>query len=293
MPTAPTSLSLLGALVTAAACLLMLILPRRHAIIPMIVLACYLSMGDNMLIFGLNFSMIRVLTLVGWARLLVRGEFHVLHSNKIDKVFLAWICTLVIFNTIQGAITGHFSDNLKWVLGFAYNAIGLYFLFRRLIRYLEDIRWLCKATAILLVPVALLMLVEMKTGYNSFAIFGGVSPITIIRNGQLRAHGPFAHPILAGSFGATLMPLLAANWWSGHKGKALCDSGHNCGDSHDHHCGVERPGVCSDSRRCRPGYVAIPRQTAGDPVVRCHDTRPPEHNHDRARLVPYGARSSV
>src|SRR5690606_22804133 len=45
---------------------------------------------------------------------------------------------------------------------------------------------------------------------NMFAFLGGVPEITVIRNDRLRCQGAFAHPILAGCFWATLMPLMAA-----------------------------------------------------------------------------------
>ena len=48
---------------------------------------------------------------------------------------------------------------------------------------------------------------EKFVGRNVFSIFGAVPEYTAIREGQLRAQGPFRHPILTGTFAATLMPL--------------------------------------------------------------------------------------
>ena len=42
---------------------------------PVIMLTCFMSMGQVIVVMGLHFNMIRVLALFGWARLLVRGEF--------------------------------------------------------------------------------------------------------------------------------------------------------------------------------------------------------------------------
>jgi hypothetical protein len=61
------------------------------------------------------------------------------------------------------------------------------------------------------------MAFEKATGRNVFAIFGGVMPNTIIRDGALRCQGPFAHPILAGTYGAVILPLCIALWWRGNK----------------------------------------------------------------------------
>jgi hypothetical protein len=56
------------------------------------------------------------------------------------------------------------------------------------------------------------MLIEKLTGKNPFSVFGGVMVFTRIRDGVLRCQGPFAHPILAGSFAATNIPLFLALW---------------------------------------------------------------------------------
>src|SRR5207253_2322310 len=48
---------------------------------------------------------------------------------------------------------------------------------------------------------------------NSFFSFlGGVSTESEIRNGAIRAQGPFAHSILAGTVGAVCWPLLLPFW---------------------------------------------------------------------------------
>ena len=41
------------------------------------------------------------------------------------------------------------------------------------------------------------------------------------RDGRFRAEGPFLQPILAGTFGATLFPLLVGLWRNGGRGKWL------------------------------------------------------------------------
>jgi len=41
-----------------------------------------------------------------------------------------------------------------------------------------------------------------------------------LREGKLRSQGPFAHPILAGTFGAVLLPLFLGLWWQNKKARA-------------------------------------------------------------------------
>jgi hypothetical protein len=52
-----------------------------------------------------------------------------------------------------------------------------------------------------------------------------VSAVTAVRDGVLRCQGPFSHPILAGTFGATIFPLAAVLWLDGRIGKLLAICG--------------------------------------------------------------------
>ena len=71
---------------------------------------------------------------------------------------------------------------------------------------------MCKITAIMLVPVALEMFSERMTGQNRFAVLGGVPETCQVREGRIRAQGPFMHPILAGTVGAICLPLMVGIW---------------------------------------------------------------------------------
>jgi hypothetical protein len=198
---------------TLLICVLMLVLPRRYALVPVIILTCYMTMGERIMVAGANFTMIRILTLVGWMRIIVQGEIRSLRLNPIDKVMMAWVISSVMMYTLLWQTGQAFINRV----GFAYDTFGLYFLFRFLIRDLNDIKRTVRILAILIVPLAIAMLAEKLTGRNVFAVFGGVMEFTRIRDGSLRCQGPFAHPILAGSFGATLLPLFVGLWFQGKK----------------------------------------------------------------------------
>jgi hypothetical protein len=57
-----------------------------------------------------------------------------------------------------------------------------------------------------------MILFEKMTGHNLFFTLGGVSDISEIRDGRIRAQGPFAHSILAGTVGAVCLPLMIGLW---------------------------------------------------------------------------------
>jgi hypothetical protein len=93
-----------------------------------------------------------------------------------------------------------------------YNTLGSYFLFRVLLQDMDDIRGVFKMICILLVPVAVVMLLEKFTGQNAFAMIGFGSPDVALRHGHFRARGPFAHAILAGTVGAVCFPMALMLW---------------------------------------------------------------------------------
>jgi hypothetical protein len=63
------------------------------------------------------------------------------------------------------------------------------------------------------------MIIEWTTGRNFFSIFGGVPETTFMRDGRFRCQGAFLHPILAGTFGASLFAIFAGFWRSEYMSK--------------------------------------------------------------------------
>jgi len=192
--------------------LLLLVLPRRYALLPVLAMVCYMTMGQRLTILGLNFTLIRVLLLFGLLRVLSRGEWRdglggaALHP--IDRAMLWWVLSSIVAYTLLWKTGEAFVNRL----GLAYDALGLYFLFRVLVRNTDDMRTVLRLFAWLAMPLALSMLFEKATGRNPFATLGGVPPETLVREGVRRCQGPFAHPILAGAFGSALLPLFVGLW---------------------------------------------------------------------------------
>lgn len=182
---------------------LLVALPRRYAIIPILMLVSFMTMGTNIVVGGLNFTMLRLLLIFGWTRLIVRGELRGVKLNRIDSAIIAFVISSLITHTLLWMSY----DAFKNKLGLAYNVIGFFFLFRYLIRDMKDAIRVVRIAAVLIVPLAAVMLIEKRTGHDLFAFLGGVPEMSPVRDGVIRCQGPFGHPILAGSFGATLLPL--------------------------------------------------------------------------------------
>jgi hypothetical protein len=200
--------------------LLLLLLPRRYALLPLFAGACYMTMGQSVNVAGLNFDILRILVLIGWLRVIVRGEFKAIRIGSIDKAMLWWTLSSITIYTILWGTSDAFINQC----GRAYDAIGLYLLFRALVRDVAEIIKIFKSLVFLIVPLAAFMLLEKVTGRNAFGVFGGVPTITYVRDGVLRCQGPFPHSILAGTFGAALLPFFVALWWQ-KKGQILAVTG--------------------------------------------------------------------
>jgi hypothetical protein len=189
-------------------CLAYLLLPRRAALLPIAFITCYMTLGTRVVVSGLNFTMIRLLVLAGCIRLLLRwgeGRFVWL---RVDTLTVLWVCSGVTAYTLLWMTSSAFVNRL----GFAYDAIGLHFILRTLISDTDDIKRAIKLFAYCMIPLALCMSVEKLTGENPFFVFGGVPQYSAVREGIIRCQGSFAHPILAGSFGAAWFPLFGGLW---------------------------------------------------------------------------------
>jgi hypothetical protein len=197
----PLSMALIALLVVLA-----LTLGRRQALWPLWCLVCLMPMGQEFVVLNLHFPLFRVLLLAIAVRVLLRGEHTGLAWTRADRLVLAWACVAVPL----GALGASTDPTLGNRLGDSYNTALAYFAVRCLVRDIDDVVANITQLALLALPVAGLMLEEHATGHNLLAAMGGVPELTQIRNGELRCQGAFRHPLLAGAFGATQLPLFIA-----------------------------------------------------------------------------------
>ncbi len=199
-----TVLHPLGILAIFLLVLFALFLDRRKAIVPLLVAAATIPMAQRIIILGADFTMLRVLIVAYFARVMIRGEFRSIGWNRLDTAMLLWsICATTVRFLTHGSL-----DVLVSRLGWSFDMLGIYFVVRFLIRSWSDVKFVGEALAVLSLPVAVLFAVEWATAYNMFSIFGGVPAETVVRDGRLRCQGAFAHPILAGTFWAAALPLI-------------------------------------------------------------------------------------
>jgi hypothetical protein len=209
---------------------LILVWPRKKIIGPFIAAALLIPMDQVLVLGGLHFPMLRLLALFGIARL-VRERFvakHRIFAGGINKIDLSLIL-FTLFTAIAGVLLFRESGELIYQIGNIYTVFGLYFLLRFLLRDESDVLRLVRTFVLCAIPIALVMTWEAVTGHNPYAVLGGarasVYAISEARSGRFRAQGSFGNSILAGTFGAILLPLSVLLWRSGKKNRIAAIAG--------------------------------------------------------------------
>jgi hypothetical protein len=189
----------------------MVLAPRRWALLPMVLVACLVSQAQRIIVCGLNFDFLRIMILAGWTRLFVRREIGPLRWNAVDTCIVVFAtCGVTAYCLLHAD-----SDAVKYRLGWAFDVLGYYFLFRFLLRGDADPRLVARPFVLASVPVAAFFAVEYVTHRNLFSVFGGVPAMTWVRDGRLRCQGPFAHPVIAGVYWASQLPIIGVLWFYG------------------------------------------------------------------------------
>jgi len=210
-----TTLSPYSLVVMVACIILILVLPRKYAAIPLLLIAFLVPLAQAVVLGGSHLFVLRIVILaglvrLGWAKPKTEGEAAVARYNKVDSAF-TW-CMLIqaaavalLFRTVPALINQ---------AGFLIDNLGAYYLLRRFLLNREDIYLALKFLAVVSVILAVCMVIEQVKVMNVFGFVGGVL-VPDIREGKIRSQGPFLHALTAGCFAATLIPLFAMLWWNG------------------------------------------------------------------------------
>lgn len=186
----------------------LLAFPRRYAIIAFLVAGILIPLNAKIVAAGLHLDANRLLLLIGLVRLFIRHEWFPDRLNSLDRtvLYLALvnaICYVLVWRE-YGAVVNR--------MGFLFRILGTYFLLRAFIRTKDDVIQAIKVFAWIVIFIAPLMIYEHISQHNYFSVVGSPA-ISLIRNGRVRAQGPFAHSIVAGTFGVVLIPLFVGLGW--------------------------------------------------------------------------------
>lgn len=190
-----------GVTLTCVFCLAAFGGTRLWAALALVAGTIYLTQIQRIDVAGFHFTAIRIILLVAMARVFARGEWKNFEINGIDKAVVGYALIGAAIYVLRVGTT----EALVYQLGLCYDVFLAYFVFRCLISNLSDLETLLEKLAILMVPMAIIMLHEAMTGRNLLDFVGGQPPSE--RDGGYRCNGAFRNPMSAGTFGATLVPL--------------------------------------------------------------------------------------
>lgn len=196
---------------------LIFLLPRKYVIWPVFCMAFLVPLGQEILVGGLHFLVLRIIILTVAFRMLISrfaSPERIFGSQvaTFDVVFLLW----ALFRAAAGIWVFAFNPGaIVYQAGFLLDAIGGFFVLRYLIHDEEDIYRAIRAFAIVCCVISVGMVIEKVIQVNVFGLLGGVRPYPEVRGGSIRSQGPFQHELLAGTFAATLVPLFFLLWKSG------------------------------------------------------------------------------
>ena len=187
-------------------------LPHRWAFLPLLIAGCHTPavqlLGD--------FSIMRIIILVGLARAAATGQLKWSFRNPLDVLIAFFACIALL-----SAVAHQAGNPFIFRAGVVLNVVGVYLYGRAFLDENEALERLAKGLVLVLVPYALMMLVEFSTGKNPYRFLGARLAITVVREGTIRAAGTFGTPILSGTLGAVALPFFL-QLWQRHRFMALC-----------------------------------------------------------------------
>jgi len=164
----------------------------------------YLPQQQSLSIGGVNMTALRLVEVIMFLRIALRGELYALRPQRIDKLFaLTYAYAAAVFAMRS-------SVGVQETIGWAVDAGLCYVIFRALVTSHDDVARLLR-NLLLLFPVFLALLtIEVRTNHNPFAALGTWTSWVELREGKVRAMGSFRNPSLLGTVGACLLPLYLA-----------------------------------------------------------------------------------
>lgn len=177
-------------------------LPKKIAYLPMLIAVFHLGNFE----LTADLTAIRILILLGLVRAIPAKLFRYRLSDPFDLT-ITFICCWMIMSSFfhEDPLTNPFI----YRLGQSFNILGSYLYARA---YLPDfsretVTRFCLWLSIVIIPFAALLATEKATARNSYSAMGARKAFSNIREDKVRAQGTFGHAILAGTAGATCLPL--------------------------------------------------------------------------------------
>jgi len=202
--------------ITLLAVILILILDRKRVLAIFLAVGLILPYGQSLYIAGMNLPTFRIIAIFAAIKSTFATRVGTLRLTMLDKCIFFWVVSSVVIFTLLWKTPGAFVNRM----GFFINVAGTYAIFRWAIQDWEDMDRTVHILSYISVIIMICMIVEQVTSRNPLTFLGKLDVINI-RGGKIRSTAGFAHPILAGMFGSTSMPLFAFLMWKGREYRAI------------------------------------------------------------------------
>jgi hypothetical protein len=193
-------------------------LPRRYAFAPLLVAVCHF-IDVPVVQVGASFTVAKLVILAGLIRATYERRIGLSSRQPLDVLAVAWMGWAIFSGLFHSAED---YNPMMIRLSLIYDSFGAYLYARSFLKNQSDFLRFIKCLALVVIPLAALLLLEKFSAHNIYGGFGEAE----VRSGHVRAAGPFSHPILTGTFGATafflMVPLRAVNPRLAAAGAAAC-----------------------------------------------------------------------
>ncbi len=180
-------------------------LPRRWAFLPLLIGTLHFQ-NVAVVQVGVAFTITKLVIVAGLFRAMRDGSFECSRRQPLDMLVLAWAIWMILSGFTHNP-RDHNPITVR--LSQIYGYVGSYFYARCFLKSPEDFLRFCKALAVVVAPLALVVFYEKLALNNIYEWLGQGGQEVTVRNGKMRATGAFSNPILLGTFGATASVLMA------------------------------------------------------------------------------------
>lgn len=186
---------------------IILFFPRRWAVLGVTAGVFYLMPGQGLVIWGFNLFSFRLIELAGIVSFIWRKDRRISSINNLDKWFFIFNLFYLSVFLLRYTFDVNSRWNIAYQVGIFVDAAITYSVYRGLLNSTDSIKVFIKDVIYLLIPFTIFMMIEAIKGYNIFSFLSGIQVAPIFRDGYYRCQANFGHPIMAGSVGATLLPI--------------------------------------------------------------------------------------
>jgi hypothetical protein len=195
----------LVALGTSVIILLVMGLPCKKVIVPLMIGIFMIPLAQVVLIGPLHFPILRILIIAGLIRIIVQGGMTLERIfpkgfNRLDKIVILWIVSTLVVGSLR------WMDQQAFIklAGDCLDSMGAYLVLRYFISDSESVKCSIQVLALICMMHGVCMVSEQFTHRNPAAFMSAFSPT--IRNGHLRSEGIMG-TLFEGTFAGVSIPL--------------------------------------------------------------------------------------